>query len=334
MSTDAYKEAGVDIEAGDAVVDRITPHVRSTYRAGVMGDIGGFGGLFRMPQNYREPVLVSGTDGVGTKLLLAQALGKHTTIGIDLVAMCANDVAVCGAEPLFFLDYFATGKLSPPEAEAVIAGIAAGCREAGCALIGGETAEMPGMYAPGHYDLAGFCVGVVERDRIIDGARVAPGDVLVGLPASGVHSNGFSLVRKLIAGLDLAETHGLGAPLGDVLLAPTKLYVKTLLSLRENYDIRGAVHITGGGFYGNIPRMLPEGLGAVVDLGSWPVPPVFELLQRLGSLSETEMFQTFNNGIGLVLIVPEAEAQAVASATGGYCMGIVVPDLTHSVVLR
>ena len=305
---DAYREAGVDIEAGDEVVDRISPHVRRTFRPGVLGDIGGFGGMFAVPAGFREPVLVSGTDGVGTKLLLAQACGRHDGIGIDLVAMCANDVAVCGAEPLFFLDYFATGRLDPAVAERVIAGIAEGCRQAGCALIGGETAEMPGMYGPGHYDLAGFCVGVVERSEIIDGRRVQAGDVLVGIASSGVHSNGYSLVRRLVEGLDLQADHGLPAPLADLLLEPTILYVKDILDWKKRYDIKGIIHITGGGFYGNIPRMIPAGLGAEVLRGSWPVPPLFGWLQARGGLTEEEMYRTFNNGIGLVLILSPGEA--------------------------
>jgi len=332
---DAYRDAGVDIEAGDAVVDRIKKHVRSTRRPGVLGDLGGFGGLFSLMGRFRDPVLVSGTDGVGTKLLLAQRLGRHDTIGIDLVAMCANDVVVVGAEPLFFLDYFATGKLDPAEAERVIAGIAAGCREAGCALIGGETAEMPGMYGPGHYDLAGFCVGAVERERLVDPTRVRAGMALVGIPSSGIHSNGYSLVRKLTEGLAMdADPGGLGAPLGDVLLAPTRLYVRELLALHARDALRGAAHITGGGFTGNVPRMLPEGLGAVMDLGSWPIPPVFALLRSRGGLSDEEMWQTFNNGLGMVLTVEAAEAADIAAEVGGHVVGRVVDDPTGSCVLR
>ncbi len=329
----AYREAGVDIDAGEEVVSRITRHVRSTFRPGVIGDIGGFGGMFAVPNGYSEPVLVSGTDGVGTKLLLAQALGRHDTIGIDLVAMCVNDVVVCGAEPLFFLDYFATGRLEPAVAEAVVAGIAAGCRQAGCALIGGETAEMPGMYAPGHYDLAGFCVGVVERARMVDGARVEAGDKLIGLASSGPHSNGYSLIRKLVEGLDPAlDPGGLGAPLGDVLLAPTRIYVRELLALRDRVDLRGAVHITGGGFLDNIPRMLPPGLGAAVRRDSWPVPPIFELLCERGGLSEEDQFRTFNNGIGMVLLVPPGDAEALIGP-GAWCIGEVVADPEGRVVL-
>ena len=335
MKKDSYRDAGVDIEAGDEVVDRIGKHVRSTYRDGVVGDIGGFGGLFRVPQGYREPILVAGTDGVGTKLLLAQQLGVPDTIGIDLVAMCANDVAVCGAEPLFFLDYFATGKLDPAEAEAVIAGIAEGCRQAGCALIGGETAEMPGMYAPKHYDLAGFCVGVVERSEVMDGKTIRPGDALVGLPSTGVHSNGYSLVRHLLGKLPMNEDHwGLGAPLGEVLLRPTKIYVKELLALRQPYGLKGAVHITGGGFTGNVPRVLLKGLGAVMHKGSWPELPVFRLLREVGSLSDAEMFQTFNAGLGMVLVVGRDRAAELAEHAGGFVVGEVVEDTAGECVVR
>ncbi len=332
---DAYRDAGVDIDAGDEVVDRIKSHVRSTYRPGVVGDIGGFGGLFSLMGRYRDPLLVSGTDGVGTKLLLAQRLQKHTTIGIDLVAMCANDVAVCGAEPLFFLDYFATGKLNPAEAEAVVAGIADGCRQAGCALIGGETAEMPGMYGPGHYDLAGFCVGAVERSEMIDGTRIRVGDALVGIPSSGVHSNGFSLVRKLCDPLPMeADEWGLGGPLGDVLLAPTRIYAKQLLALRKPFDLLGAVHITGGGFTGNVPRVLPPGLGAEMEAGSWPVPPIFALLQSRGGLSADEMHRTFNNGLGMIMVVRPEAADELASACDGRVVGHVVEDDKGECVVR
>ena len=327
---DAYKEAGVDIEAGDEVVDRITRHVRSTRRPGVLGDIGGFGGLFSLMGRYKDPVLVSGTDGVGTKLLLAQRLDRHETIGIDLVAMCVNDVVVCGAEPLFFLDYYATGRLDPAQAEQVVAGIAAGCRQAGCALIGGETAEMPGMYGPGHYDLAGFCVGAVERELLVDAARVTKGDVLVGLPSSGPHSNGYSLIRRLTDGIDPAsDPAGLGAPLGEVLMAPTRIYVRELLSLHARGWLKGAAHITGGGFVGNIPRMLPAHLGAVVHEGTWPVPPVFRMLQNLGELTDTEMYRTFNNGIGMVLALDPKHAAAVIDEIGGFRLGEVVDDPTN-----
>ncbi len=326
---DAYRDAGVDIEAGDEVVDRIGKHVRSTYRPGVIGDIGGFGGLFSLMGRYRDPVLVSGTDGVGTKLLLAQQLGRHDTIGQDLVAMCVNDVVVCGAEPLFFLDYFATGKLAPAEAERVVAGIAAGCRIAGCALIGGETAEMPGMYAPGHYDLAGFCVGAVERGRIIDATKIRAGDVLVGLPSSGPHSNGYSLIRKLVEGLDLSAEHGCGRPLADALMAPTRIYVKELLALHARGDgggMLGAAHITGGGFTGNVPRMFPAGIGAVMHKGAWPMDPVWTLLCERGALTDEELWRTFNAGLGMVLTVRPSLAEAVAKELGGYIVGETVED--------
>jgi phosphoribosylformylglycinamidine cyclo-ligase len=322
--SDAYKQAGVDIEAGDAVVDGIKGAVASTRRPEVLGGIGGFGGLFALPQGYRDPVLVSGTDGVGTKLLVAQKVGRHDRIGVDLVAMCVNDVIVCGAEPLFFLDYFATGRLAPDVAVRVVEGIAEGCRQSGCALIGGETAEMPGMYGPGHYDLAGFCVGVVERSEILDGQRIRPGDALVGLPSSGVHSNGYSLVRKLVDDLDWTQEHGLGAPLADVLLTPTRIYVRDVQALRRDFDVRGLAHITGGGFPGNIPRVLPAGTGAVLDAGSWPVPPIFSLLQRRGDLSKADMERTFNNGLGMVVVVPADEAEAAATAVGGFVVGRVV----------
>jgi phosphoribosylformylglycinamidine cyclo-ligase len=324
VSTDAYKDAGVDIEAGDAVVDGIKGAVASTRRPEVMGGIGGFGGLFAMPEGYRDPVLVSGTDGVGTKLMVAQKLGQHATIGIDLVAMCVNDIAVLGAEPLFFLDYFATGRLAPDVAVEVVGGIAEGCRQSGAALIGGETAEMPGMYGPGHYDLAGFCVGVVERDAILDGSRIQAGDALIGLPSSGVHSNGYSLVRKLVDGLDWSEEHGLGAPLGEVLLRPTRIYVRDLARLRAAHDVRGLVHITGGGFPGNIPRVLPDGLGAHLDAGSWPELPIFRLLRELGDLSDADMHRTFNNGLGMIAVVPADQADDAAACVGGFVVGRVV----------
>jgi phosphoribosylformylglycinamidine cyclo-ligase len=326
MSTDAYRDAGVDIDAADALIDRIKPLAASTHREGVMGGIGGFGGLFAL-QGYRDPVLVSGTDGVGTKLLVAQKLGRHDTIGVDLVAMCVNDIVVTGAEPLFFLDYFATGKLSPEEGAQVVSGVAEGCRQAGCALLGGETAEMPGMYAPGHYDLAGFAVGVVERDRLLDGSQVAPGHALVGLPSAGLHSNGFSLVRKIVddAGLDLStDPGGLGRTLGDELLTPTRIYVQQLLALRADHEVHAMAHITGGGLPENLPRVLPEGCGARVRLGSWPMPPVFELLARAGNLSQRDLYRTFNAGLGMVLAVPASEARAVADAAAGFLVGEVV----------
>lgn len=324
--SDAYRDAGVDIEAGDAVVDGIKGYVRETRTPGVLGSIGGFGGLFSLQGRFKDPVLVSGTDGVGTKLLVAQKVGRHTTIGIDLVAMCANDVLVLGAEPLFFLDYFATGKLAPDVAVEVVKGIAEGCKQAGCALIGGETAEMPGMYGPGHYDLAGFCVGAVERAEMIDGTRIAAGDALVGIPSSGVHSNGYSLVRKLVDGLDWSEEHGLGAPLEEVLLTPTRIYTPEVRALKAGFDLRGLVHITGGGFPGNIPRILPEGLGAQLHVGSWPGLPIFGLLKRLGDLSYADMHRTFNNGLGMIAVVPKDQAAAAAQAVDGFVVGTVTED--------
>jgi len=328
MSHDAYREAGVDIDAGDALVERIKPLARSTHRPGVLGGLGGFGGLFALG-HYRDPVLVSGTDGVGTKLLIAQQLDHHVTIGIDLVAMCVNDIAVTGAEPLFFLDYFATGKLSVDRAAQVVEGIAAGCREAGCALLGGETAEMPGMYAPGHYDLAGFAVGVVERDQILDGSRITAGAAVLGLPSSGIHSNGYSLVRRVLVDpgeIDLGtDPGGLGAPLGQVLLRPTRIYVRDLAVLREHHELLGAAHITGGGIVGNLPRCLPEGLGAHLRRSALPTLPIFDLLQARGGLSQRDMDRTFNLGVGMCAIVPADRAQAAAAQIGAVILGHVEP---------
>lgn len=324
MASDAYRNAGVDIEAGYAVVDGIKSHVERTKRPEVLGGLGGFGGLFALSGQYKNPVLVSGTDGVGTKLLVAQTVGQHKTIGIDLVAMCANDIAMSGAEPLFFLDYFATGALSPEVTVDVVAGIAEGCVQAGAALVGGETAEMPGMYAPGHYDLAGFCVGVVERDGIVDGSRVQAGDALVGIPSSGIHSNGYSLVRRVVEGLDWSEEYGLGAPLADVLLRPTRIYVKECQALIKGFDARSLVHITGGGFHENIPRGLPDGLGVDLDQGSWPVPPIFGFLAERGGLTKADLENTFNNGLGMIAVVDAAVADAAAQAVGGHVVGRVV----------
>lgn len=328
MKRDAYREAGVDIDAADSLIERIKPMAKATSRAGVLGGLGGFGGLFHLAASkpWRDPVLVSGTDGVGTKLLIAQEVGKHDTIGVDLVAMCVNDIVVTGAEPLFFLDYFATGKLSVDEAAGVVSGIAEGCRQAGCALLGGETAEMPGMYGPGHYDLAGFAVGAVERDELIDGSGVRPGDALVGLPSSGVHSNGFSLVRKVIAdaGWSLGSDPGLGRPLGEVLLDPTTIYVKALLSIRDR--LLAAAHITGGGLPGNVPRVLPEGMGARLRRASWVEPAIFGLLRDAGRIDEESMLRTFNCGLGMVLVVRPEHADAVASELGGAVVGEVVAD--------
>jgi len=336
VSRDAYREAGVDIDAGEALVERIKPLAAATARAGVLGGIGGFSGLFALEGRYRDPVLVSGTDGVGTKLLVAQRLGVHDTIGIDLVAMCVNDIACTGAEPLFFLDYFATGKLEVEVAEAVVRGIAAGCALAGCALLGGETAEMPGMYAPAHYDLAGFAVGVVERDQMLDGRGIRAGDALVGVPSSGLHSNGFSLARKLLVEgpYDLhADPGGLDAPLGQVLLAPTRIYAAEVRAAAEA-GARGVSHVTGGGIPGNVPRMLPAGLGAVLRAGSWPVPPIFDFLRRAGDLDDADLYRTFNMGLGLVIATAPADAEAVAAATGGHLVGEVVADPDGTAVIR
>lgn len=334
MAGDAYREAGVDIEAGYAVVKGIKEHVKRTRRPEVMGGLGGFGGLFALGDKYRDPVLVSGTDGVGTKLLVAQKMGQHTTIGIDLVAMCANDVLTTGAEPLFFLDYFATGKLTPEVTVEVVAGIAEGCVQAGCALVGGETAEMPGMYGPGHYDLAGFCVGVVERERLLNPDNVRPGDALIGVPSSGLHSNGFSLVRRLVDELDWSEPHGLGEPLGDALLRPTRIYAPEVKALLDGFDVRALVHITGGGFHENIPRALPQGCQALLNRGTWQVPPIFELVRRLGGLSDRDMEDTFNCGLGLMAVVPSEQAEQAAAAVGGAVVGQVRDDLDSPVVLR
>ena len=282
--------------------------VRRTFRPEVLSGIGGFSGLCTVPAKYREPVLVAGTDGVGTKLRVAFMCGKHDTVGIDAVAMCVNDILVCGAEPLFFLDYLAVGKLQPDLVAAIVSGMAHGCELAGCALIGGETAEMPGFYQPGEYDIAGFAVGVVERSRIVDGSRIAPGDVVVGLPSSGLHANGYSLARKVFFEVleykvDTFEKV-LGRTVGEELLEPTRIYVRTVLPLLGRFDIRGIANITGGGLTENIPRVLPAGLGAVLEPGRWPVPPVFTLIQKHGGIAENEMFRTFNMGIGYVLIVP------------------------------
>ncbi len=319
-----YKAAGVDIEAGNEFVRRIRPIVRSTFRPEVLSDIGGFGGLFRFdPKRYRDPVLVSGTDGVGTKLKIASLMGRHDTVGIDLVAMCVNDVAVCGAEPLFFLDYLAVGKLALGQSEAIISGIAEGCRQAGCALIGGETAEMPGMYSGGDYDLAGFAVGVVERDRLIDGSRVQSGDLLIGLASSGLHSNGYSLARRVLLEeekMGLADrASGLEESLGDVLLRPTRIYVKTILALCASCEIRAIAHITGGGLTENIPRVIPESCGVVITRSSWRPPPIFDLIRSRGRVGAEEMARVFNLGIGLVVVVaPERSEEVIriAEATG------------------
>ncbi|QOY94158.1 phosphoribosylformylglycinamidine cyclo-ligase [Massilia sp. UMI-21] len=307
----SYRDAGVDIDAGDALVEAIKPFAKRTMREGVLGGIGGFGGLFEISKKYKEPVLVSGTDGVGTKLKLAFELNRHDTVGIDLVAMSVNDILVQGAEPLFFLDYFACGKLDVPTATAVVKGIAQGCEQSGCALLGGETAEMPGMYPDGEYDLAGFAVGAVEKSQLIDGSKIAPGDVVLGLASSGIHSNGYSLVRKIIsvAKPDLeADFHG--RKLADVLMAPTRIYVKPLLALMQSMEVKGMVHITGGGLVENIPRVLGEKLTAVLDAQSWTMPPLFQWLQQHGGVADAEMHRVFNCGIGMTVIVAKENADA------------------------
>ena len=307
----SYRDAGVDIEAGNRLVDRIKPHAKRTHRPGVLGGLGGFGALFELPlDRYRQPVLVSGTDGVGTKLKLALELRRHDTIGIDLVAMCVNDVLVVGAEPLFFLDYYATGQLDVEVAAAVIQGIADGCEQAGAALVGGETAEMPGMYGKGDYDLAGFCVGVVEKCRIIDGSRVAPGDMLLGLASSGPHSNGYSLIRKILAigGVKLDQPFE-DRTLGETLLAPTRIYVKPVLQLLTQVEVHAIAHITGGGLTENLPRVLPPRTKAIIDISSWPRPTIFQWLQQQGGVAEAEMWRTFNCGVGLVIGVAAEDAE-------------------------
>ena len=301
----SYRDAGVDIDAGDELVERIKPLARKTMREGVLRGIGGFGALFEVPRRYRDPVLVAGTDGVGTKLKLAFELQQHDTIGIDLVAMSVNDILVQGAEPLFFLDYFACGKLDIDTATAVVSGVAKGCEMAGCALIGGETAEMPDMYPPGEYDLAGFAVGVVEKSSIIDGTRIVPGDVLLGLPSSGAHSNGYSLIRKIIArsNVELSmKLHG-GLSLADALLAPTRIYVKPMLAVLRELPVKGMAHITGGGLTGNVPRILPDTVRAEIAQSAWRLPELFQWLQKEGAITDSEMHRVFNCGIGLVVVV-------------------------------
>jgi phosphoribosylformylglycinamidine cyclo-ligase len=307
----SYRDAGVDIDAGDALVDRIKPLAKKTMREGVLAGIGGFGALFEVPKRYKEPVLVSGTDGVGTKLRLAFEWNRHDTIGQDLVAMSVNDILVQGAEPLFFLDYFACGKLTVDTAATVVGGIAKGCELSGCALIGGETAEMPGMYPPGEYDLAGFAVGAVEKSKIITGARIVPGDTILAIGSSGAHSNGYSLVRKIIerAGAKPSDDLG-GRPLGDVVMAPTEIYVKPLLKLLTEVDVKGMAHITGGGLVDNVPRVLPENTQAVLHRDSWQMPELFRWLQMKGGVADAEMVRVFNCGIGMVVIVSTDQADA------------------------
>ena len=311
---ESYEKAGVNLEAGYEVVRRIKSHVASTSRPGVMGNIGSFGGMFDLSSlNMKEPVLVSGTDGVGTKLKLAFAMDRHDTIGIDAVAMCVNDVLAQGAEPLFFLDYVAVGHNEPWKIEAIVSGVAEGCRQAGCALVGGETAEMPGMYADGEYDIAGFTTGAVEKSKLIDGSRVKVGDVLVGIASSGIHSNGFSLVRKIFAdsSLDLNAAYPEldDKVLGEVALTPTKIYVKQVLDVIRNCDVHGVAHITGGGFDENIPRILNDGQGIEIREGSWDILPIFRFLEKYGKIAHREMFNIFNMGIGMVLAIDESEAQ-------------------------
>jgi phosphoribosylformylglycinamidine cyclo-ligase len=305
-----YRDAGVDIDAGDRLVENIKPFAKKTLRKGVLAGIGGFGALFEIARaRYREPVLVAGTDGVGTKLKLAFELDRHATIGVDLVAMSVNDILTHGAEPLFFLDYYACGRLDVATATQVVKGIAAGCAQAGCALIGGETAEMPGMYSAGEYDLAGFAVGVVEKRRIVDGSRIVAGDVILGLASSGAHSNGYSLIRRIIAtkGVDLsADFHG--RALGDVMLEPTRIYVKPVLKLLKRVAVKGLAHITGGGLIENVPRVLPAGLAARIDRAAWRLPPLFRWLQAEGNIADAELYRVFNCGIGMVAVVAPADA--------------------------
>ena len=307
-----YKQSGVDIEAAEAAVRRIAPLAKSTFRAEVLGEIGAFAGFVKLPPGYQEPVLVSSTDGVGSKLKVAFLADRHDTVGIDLVAMGVNDVLVHGAEPLFFLDYLAVGKVVPDKIETIVQGIAEGCRQAGCALVGGETAELPDFYPPGEYDLAGFCVGIAERSRIIDGSQVTPGDRLLGLASSGLHSNGYSLARKVVfelMGLKVGDLlPGLGRTVADELLTPTRIYVKPVLNLLKAVPVRAMAHITGGGLTGNLPRVLPAGSKAVIEPGSWTVPPIFTLIQESGKIAEDGMFRTFNMGIGLVLVVAREHA--------------------------
>lgn len=308
----SYKDAGVDIDAGNALVERIKGVVKETRRPEVMGGLGGFGALCSLPQKYREPVLVSGTDGVGTKLRLAMDLKRHDSIGIDLVAMCVNDLIVQGAEPLFFLDYYATGKLDVDTAASVITGIAEGCKQSGCALVGGETAEMPGMYHGEDYDVAGFCVGVVERSEIIDGSKVSAGDALIALGSSGPHSNGYSLVRKIleVSKTNPETTQLAGKSLADHLLEPTRIYVKNVLELIAKNDIHAIAHITGGGFWENIPRVLPDNTQAIIDGNSWQWPAVFEWLQQAGDVTTHEMYRTFNCGVGIIIALPQTEVES------------------------
>ena len=338
-----YKDAGVDIAAGNRFVEMIKPLVKSTTRPEVLTDIGGFGGLFSLNKDkYRSPVLVSSTDGVGTKLKIAFQLDRHDTVGIDLVAMCVNDIIVQGAEPLFFLDYLATGNLAPEKAADIVKGIAEGCQQAGCALIGGETAELPGFYSSGEYDLAGFTVGVVDRDVIIDGSSIQVGEAVIGIGSNGLHSNGYSLARKIVdqrLGGDYTSIHpGLNESLGEALLRPTKIYVKSILNLLRDFNIQGMAHITGGGLIENLPRILPRHCRAIIHQKHWPKPIIFELLRDAGQLEEKEMYRTFNYGIGIVLIAPKKDAEDIISRLNGlnenaYLIGEIVSrdDTTEQV---
>lgn len=322
----SYKDSGVDVTKGYEAVKLMKNHVQSTYTDGVLGDIGSFGGFFEMPKDVKNPVLVSGTDGVGTKLKYAIISDRHDTIGIDAVAMCVNDIVCQGAKPLFFLDYFATGSLSPEKVATVVGGISEGCRQCGAALIGGETAEMPGFYPDGEYDIAGFAVGVVDKKKIINGSKIKSGDVLIGLKSSGVHSNGYSLVRKLF-GEDIKELekydNELGSTIIDALLAPTKIYVNSILELIKKVNVKGIAHITGGGFIENIPRIFPQGIGCRIDTKSYEIPPVFKLLQKKSKLTKTELYNTFNMGIGMVVCVKKSDAEAAIAqleSTGESCV--------------
>lgn len=317
--SNVYKAAGVDVEAGYEAVELMKKHIAKTTRPEVLGGIGAFAGLFELTAfSYKEPVLVSGTDGVGTKLKVAFQLDQHNTVGIDLVAMCVNDIVAQGAEPLFFLDYIACGKNEPARIEQIVAGIAKGCSEAGAALIGGETAEMPGMYGENEYDLAGFVVGIAEKSKLITGASIQQGDVILGLPSSGIHSNGFSLVRKLVEDLDMKKVpYGLSKPLGEWLLEPTRIYAKQVQQLMERVEVKGIAHITGGGFYENIPRMVPAGLGVAINYNSWDVPEIFAFLQERGGFSLDEMFGVFNMGIGMIIAVSEMDADKALKALEG-----------------
>nr|WP_283775330.1 phosphoribosylformylglycinamidine cyclo-ligase [Desulfuromonas sp. CSMB_57] len=331
-----YKNAGVDIDAGNRFVQMIKPLVKATHRPEVITEIGGFGGLFSLhAEKYQKPTLVASTDGVGTKLKIAFMMDKHDTVGIDLVAMCVNDIIVQGAEPLFFLDYLATGKLSPEKAQHIVKGIAEGCIQAGCALIGGETAEMPGFYSEGEYDLAGFTVGIVDNNAIIDGSSITVGDRLIGLTSSGLHSNGYSLARKVFFDhMNLtvdSQLEELNRPLGEELLTPTRIYVKTILNLLRDFQIKGMAHITGGGLLENVPRMLPNNCQAVIEKNSWPKPAIFELLRQAGQIDETEMFRTLNYGIGMVLAVPEAETEEILVRLSGLKeTAFVIGEITRS----